>query len=92
MSFEANFAFRIHPARYSALAGERKLSAPARTSAGDARRQEPRSPISGGGRRGPFMQGEREKALEAARALSQPKVALTKVEFLKKLLLSFVFD
>ena len=62
--------------RYSALAGERKLSAPARASSGDSRRQEPRSPISGGGRRGvgQFPQGEREKALEAVRAVTQPKV------------------
>ena len=61
--------------RYSALAGERKLSAPAKVSSGDSRRQEVRSPISGGGRRGPFpAQVEREKALEAVRAVTQPKV------------------
>ncbi|KAL9970594.1 hypothetical protein ACROYT_G022998 [Oculina patagonica] len=58
--------------RYSALAGERKFSAPARASSG-SNRQEPRSPISGGGRRGPFPGGEREKALEAVRAVTQPK-------------------
>lgn len=58
--------------RYSALAGERKHSAPARQNSGS--RQEPRSPISGGGRRGPIHQaGEREKALEAVRAVLQPK-------------------
>ena len=63
--------------RYSALAGERKLSARARKSSGNSRRQEPRSPISGGGRRGvgQFPQGEREKALEAVRAVTQPKVS-----------------
>lgn len=54
------------------MAGERKHSAPARQSAGG--RQEPRSPISGGGRRGPLQAGEREKALEAVRAAMQPKV------------------
>ena len=61
----------------NALAGERKLSAPARASSGDSRRQEPRSPISGGGRRGvgQFPQGEREKALEAVRAVTQSKVS-----------------
>ncbi|KAM7445324.1 regulation of mRNA cap binding [Porites harrisoni] len=59
--------------RYSALAGERKHSAPAKVSAGESRRQEPRSPVSGGGRRGPFSTQEREKALEAVRAVTQPK-------------------
>lgn len=60
--------------RYSALAGERKYSAPSRQNSGGSGRQEPRSPISGGGRRGPFQAGEREKAVEAVRAAMQPKV------------------
>ena len=54
------------------MAGERKHSAPARQNSGG--RQEPRSPISGGGRRVPLPAGEREKALEAVRAAMQPKV------------------
>ncbi|PFX24037.1 Eukaryotic translation initiation factor 4 gamma 1 [Stylophora pistillata] len=58
--------------RYSALAGERKYSAPARQNSGGSGRQEPRSPM-GGGRRAPFGAGEREKALEAVRAVTQPK-------------------
>ena len=72
-----NAYFAHNSPRYSALAGERKLSAPARASSGDSRRQEPRSPIFGGIRRGvgQFPQGEREKALEAVRAVTQPKVS-----------------
>ncbi|XP_027039827.1 eukaryotic translation initiation factor 4 gamma 3-like isoform X3 [Pocillopora damicornis] len=58
--------------RYSALAGERKYSAPSRQNSGGSGRQEPRSPM-GGGRRAPFGAGEREKALEAVRAVTQPK-------------------
>ena len=67
----------IHSSRYSALAGERKHSAPAKMSSGHPRRQEPRSPVSGGVRRGPFSTQEREKALEAVRAVTQPKVCIT---------------
>lgn len=59
------------------MAGERKFSAPARQNSGGSGRQEPHSPISGGGRRGPFPAGEREKALEAVRAVTQPKVCST---------------
>ena len=54
------------------MAGERKHSSPARQNSGGQR--EPRSPISGGERRGPLPAGEREKALEAVRAVMQPKV------------------
>ena len=54
------------------MAGERKHSAPARQNSGG--RQEPRSPISGGGRRGPYQAVERERAIEAVRAAVQPKV------------------
>ncbi|XP_068754239.1 eukaryotic translation initiation factor 4 gamma 1-like isoform X3 [Montipora capricornis] len=61
--------------RYSAIAGDRKLSAPARASSSDSRRQEPRSPVSGEGRRGPLPQDEREKAVEAVRVAMQPKRA-----------------
>ena len=73
---QLNFYFVHNSPRYSALAGERKLSAPPRASSGDSRLQEPRSPLSGGGRRGvgQFPQGERERALEAVRAVTQPKV------------------
>ena len=68
--------------RYSALAGERKHSAPARQNSGS--RQEPRSPISGGGRRGPIHQaGEREKALQAVRAVLQPKVCSSSMNLQK---------
>jgi len=35
------------------------------------------SPLSGGVRRGPFSTQEREKALEAVRAVTQPKVCIT---------------
>ena len=70
----------IYSSRYSALAGERKHSAPAKVSAGESRRQEPRSPVSGGGRRGPFSTQEREKALEAVRAVTQPKVCIVEVQ------------
>lgn len=63
------------------MAGERKYSAPARQNSGGSGRQEPRSPITGGGRRAPFQAGEREKALEAVRAVTQPKVCTSSVEF-----------
>ena len=66
--------WHIHFSRYSILAGERKHSAPAKMSAGESRRQEPRSPVSGGGRRGPLSTQEREKVLEAVRTVTQPKV------------------
>ncbi|XP_067049719.1 eukaryotic translation initiation factor 4 gamma 1-like isoform X3 [Acropora muricata] len=61
--------------RFSALSSDRKHSAPTRGNFGDSRRQEPRSPVSGGGRRGAFPQGEREKAVQAVRAAMQPKRA-----------------
>ncbi|KAK2557679.1 Eukaryotic translation initiation factor 4 gamma 1 [Acropora cervicornis] len=61
--------------RFSALSRDRKHSAPTRGNFGDSRRQEPRSPVSGGGRRGAVPQGEREKALQAVRAAMQPKRA-----------------
>ena len=64
----------IHSPRYSALAGERKHSAPAKMLSRHPRR---RSPVSGGVRRGPFSTQEREKALEAVRAVTQPKVCIT---------------
>ncbi|XP_067048900.1 eukaryotic translation initiation factor 4 gamma 1-like isoform X2 [Acropora muricata] len=60
--------------RFSALSSDRKHSAPTRGNFGDSRRQEPRSPVSGGGRRGAFTQGEREKAVQAVRAAMQPKL------------------
>ena len=65
----------IHFSRYSTLAGERRHLDPATMSLG-----EPRSSISGGGRRGPFSTQEREKALEAVRAVTQPKVCITEVQ------------
>lgn len=61
--------------RFSALSSDRKHSAPTRGNFGDSRRQEPRSPVSGGSRRGAVPQGEREKALQAVRAAMQPKRA-----------------
>ena len=67
----------VHSSRYSALAGERKHSAPGKVSVGEPRRQEPRSPVSGGRRQGAVYTQEREKALEAVRAETQPKVWIT---------------
>ena len=67
----------IRSPRYSALARERKHSAPAKMLSRHPRRQERRSPVSGGVRRGPLSTQEREKALEAVRAVTQPKVCIT---------------
>lgn len=59
------------------MAGERKHSDPATMSPGDPHRQEPRSPLSGGGRRGPLSALEGEKLV---RSVTQPKVCIAKVQ------------
>lgn len=77
MSYLYEQIFYIRSSRYSALAGERKHSDPATMSPGDPCRQEPRSPLSGGGRRGPLSALEGEKTV---RSITQPKVCIAKVQ------------